>query len=231
MPRSDRLSDNVGAAAGLAFAVLVFVSVAAVDPQRGVSDQALQSWWADSGNRDGFVFSTYTLLLACPLFLLFASRLQRRLRAVDASGWADTAIACAIVVTVALGATAVFRGVVARSMRFADEPLPGVDTLRFATDLTYASWDVVMLFVALLVAVVSILTLVTRVLPRWLGWLGVPVTVGILVAVAVQSAPFALPLLIVWVVATSVHLWRAPAIAPIAAASWQADLDQSSARA
>jgi hypothetical protein len=202
----------LGAVAGVAFAVLLFASVAVVDPQRGVSDQDLQTWWADSGNRNGFVISTYTLLIACPLFLLFVSRLRMRLQAVDLNGWADTVFACGIVVTTALGFCAVTRGVIAGSVRFADEPVPGVDTLRFETDLAYAAWDLVILFATVLVAITSVLALVSGALPRWIGWLGVLVTLGSAILLAVQSAPFSIPLLIIWVLANSVQMWRSPAV-------------------
>jgi hypothetical protein len=229
MPRSVRLADILGAIAGVAFAVLLFVSVATVDPQRGVSDQELQTWWADSSNRDGFIISMYTLLLACPLFLLFVSRLRMRLRAADASGWADVVFACGIVVTTALGVCAVLRGVVAGSARFADEPLPGVDTLRFATDLAYAAWDLVILFAAILVAVASILALVTRVMPRWIGWLGVPVAIGCAILLAAHVAPLSIPLLIIWVLANSVQLWRAPAAAPVGEPARQPEVSSAQA--
>jgi hypothetical protein len=227
MPQSIRLADMVGAIAGVAFSVLLFVSVAAVDPQVGVSDQELQTWWADAGNRNGFVISMYTLLLACPLFLLFISRLRTRLRAADYGGWADTVFACGIVVTTALGVCAVTRGVIASSMRFADEPLPGVDTLRFGTSLSYAAWDLVFLFVAVLVAIASVLALVKGAMPRWIGWLGVPVTAGCVILWVVQLAPFAIPLLIIWVVANSVQLWRAPAAAAAGDPTWQLESTQA----
>ncbi len=229
MPRSIHLADRLGAAAGVAFAVLIFLSVASVDPQRGVSDQEQQTWWADSGNRNGFVISMYTLLLACPLFLLFVSGLRTRLRTAHAGGWADTVFACGIVVTTALGVCAVFRGVIAGSMRFVDEPLPGVDTLRFQTDLAYAAWDLVILFVAVLVAITSILALATDALPRWIGWLGVPVAVGSAILLAIHIAPFAIPLLIIWVIANSVHLWRAPAAAPSGRPTWQPEVSHTQA--
>jgi hypothetical protein len=229
MSRSIRLADGLSAAAGVAFAVLIFLSVASVDPQRGVSDQELQTWWEDSGNRNGFVLSMYTLLLACPLFLLFVSGLRTRLRTADAGGWADTVFACGIVVTTALGVCAVIRGVVATSVRFADEPLPGVDTLRFQTDLAYAAWDLAILFVAVLVAITSILALATDALPRWIGWLGVPVAVGSAILLAIHIAPFAIPLLIIWVIANSVHLWRAPAAASARGAAWQPEVSSGQA--
>lgn len=229
MPRSIRLADILGAAAGIGFAILLFFSVASVDPQRGVTDQELQTWWADSGNRDGFVVSMYMLLLTAPLFLLFVARLRKRLQAADAAGWADTVLACGIVVATALGLCAVLRGVVAGSVRFADEPLPGVDTLRFATDLAYASWDLVILFVVVLVAIVSGLALVTRALPRWFGWLGVPVALGSAIMLAVQSGPFSLPLLIIWVLAGSVHLLRSPAGAPVGAPARQPEVSSAQA--
>lgn len=210
MPRSMRLADILGAIAGIAFVVLVFVSVASVDPQKGVSDDELQTWWSDSGNRNAFVISTYTLLAASPLFLMFVSRLRTRLRSADGSGWADIVYACGIVATVGLGMCGLLRGVVARSMRFDDEPLPGVDTLRFATYLAFTAWDLVILFVAVLVAVVSVMALTTRVLPRWYGWLGAVVAIGCLAMIAMQSAPFAIPLMHVWVLAGCVHLLRTP---------------------
>jgi len=150
------------------------------------------------------------LLLAGPLFLLFVSRLRMRLRATDASGWADVAFGCGIVMSAALGMVAVLRGVISRSVSVDDEPLPGVDTLRFATSLAFHVWDVVILFAVVLVAVVSAHALATRALPRWLGWLGVPVALGSAVMLAVQSSAFSLPLLIIWVLAGSVHLLRTP---------------------
>src|SRR5215216_4522938 len=215
MSRSIRLADKLGAVAGIAFGVLLFLGTAVIDPKVGVSDQELQTWWADSGNRNGLIVSMYAMLLACPMFLLFVSRLRMRLRAADAGGWADTVFACGIVVTTALGVGAVTRGVIASSMRFADEPLPGVDTLRFATNLAYATWDLVILFMVVLVASASILALATHARPRWLGWLGVPVAVGCAILLAVHLAPFSIPLLIIWVLANSVQLWRAPIAAPV----------------
>jgi hypothetical protein len=215
MPRSIRLADKLGAAAGVAFTLLMFVSVAVVDPERGVSDQELQSWWADSSNRNGLVISMYSILVACPLFLLFVSRLRKRLQFADAGGWADLAFACGIVVTAALGVVAVTRGVVAGSMRFEDEPLPGVDMLRFQTDLVYAVWDLAILFAAVLIAVASILAMVTHVLPRWLAWLGVIAAAGSAILLAIHVAPLSLPLLFIWVLASSVQLVREPAAVPV----------------
>jgi hypothetical protein len=214
MSGSIRFADRLGAAAGIAFVVLVFLGVASVDPKRGVTDQELLTWWADAGNRDGFVFSMYALLAACPLFLIFVSRVRTRLRATDAAGWSDVFFGCGIVATAALGAEAILRGVIARSVNLGDEPVPGVDTLRFQTELAYFSWDLVMLFMAVAVAVASILALTTQALPRWLGWLGVPIAVASLVLVAAQGASFAIPLLHVWVIASCVHLVLSPATVP-----------------
>ena len=227
MPRSIRLADTMGAAAGIAFAILLFLSVASVDPQLGVSDQELQTWWADSGNRDGFIASMYMLLLACPLLLVFVSRLRTRLQAADVAGWADTVLACGIVLTTALGLCAILRGVVAGSVRFADEPLPGVDTLRFATYLAYTVWDLVILFGIAMVTIISALGLLTRSLPRWFGWLGVPIAVGSAILLAAQSAPLAIPLFNVWVLAGSVHLLRSRSAAPVGAPTRQPEVSSA----
>jgi hypothetical protein len=215
MQRSNRIADTIGALAGVAFVALLFAAVAAVDPQRGVTDEELLTWWSDSGNRDGYVFSMYALLAACPLFLLFALRLRSRLRTGDKAGWADMAFACGIVATAAPGVCAVTRGVIASSMRFEDEPLPGVDTLRFSTSLAFSAWDVVILFVGVMVAIAAVLSLFTHALPRWHSLIGLPVAVGCLALMAARMAPFAIPLVHVWVLATCVQLWRSPAAVPV----------------
>ena len=209
----SRRSDFIGAIAGVLFVVLVFVGIASVDPKRGVSDQELLRWWADSGNRDGFVFSMYAFLLACPAFLFFNSRLRARLGTRDEQGWADTVFACGNVFTAVLGVEAITRGVIARSVRLADEPLPGVDTLRFGTDLAYFTWDLVILIAALMVGLTSILALSAGALPRWLGWLGVPVCAACLIAVAIQVAAFAIPAMLIWVLANCANLARNPTLA------------------
>ena len=220
MARSNSLADKLGAVGGIATAVLLFLGVAAVDPQRGVSDQEMLDWWADGGNRDGFVFSMYALLLACPFFLVFVGRLRTRLRGSDSGGWADTVYAFGIVATTALGVCAVTRGAVAKSVRFADEPVPGVDTLRFTTDLAVASWDLVILFAALVVAITAVLSLANHVLPRWHGWLGVAVSAGCVILLAAQVASFSLPLLNIWLIATGIQMLRDSAVSPVDGAAW-----------
>jgi hypothetical protein len=215
MSSSTRLADTIGAIAGVVFAILLFLSVAAVDPVRGVPDQELQEWWAEGGNRTGFITSMYILMVASPIFLLFVSRLRMRLRTVEASGWAEIVFALGLVTTTAIGFCAITRGIVASAIRFQDEPLPGVDTLRFATELSYAAWDLVILFMAVLVGSVSILALLAHALPRWVGWLGVPFSVAGPVFIALHMAPFSIPLFIIWIVATSVHLLRTAAAAQI----------------
>jgi hypothetical protein len=212
MSQSNRLADIIGAAAGIGSVILIFLGVASVDPLRGASDQELLTWWADSGNRDGFIVSMYLLLAACPLLLLFFTRMRMRLRAADAGGWADVAFACGIVATGALSICAILRGIIPASVRFDDEPLPGVDTLRFATTLAYAAWDPVILFAGAYVAVVTTLALTTHAFPRWFGWLGVPVSLGCAVLLVLQSGPLALPLLNVWILAGSVHLLRSSSV-------------------
>jgi hypothetical protein len=221
MSSSNRLSDKLGGVAGVAFCVLAFVGVASVDPVRGASDQKLLAWWADAGNRNALLFSMYAMLLACPCFLLFVSRLRSRLQPGEPGGWSDLVYASGIVVTGALGVVAVIRGVIAASMRFHDEPLPGVDTLRFQTNLLYAIWDVAILFTVVLIAIASILAFATRAQPRWLSWLGVVVSVGSLGLLAAQIAPISLPLLYIWVLANSVLLWRSPAPGTVSTSAWQ----------
>ena len=210
MNRPGQLSDILGAIAGVAFALLFFVSIAAVDPLRGATDQELLDWWSDSGKRRASIVSMYAMLVAGLFFLVFLARLRARLRAVEATdGWSALVFASGIVFAAALAICAVSRAMIAQAVRFGDEPLPGPDTLRYATEVQIAALGLIAIpFATLLVAAASALILRTRPFARWVGWLGLTVVAGSLVAVALLRGPLASPLLMVWVLAISFELWR-----------------------
>src|SRR5215212_7152173 len=109
MNRSAQPSNILGAVAGVAFAVLFFIGLAAVDQPRGATDQELVTWWSDSGKRLDSIVSMYTMLLAGPFFLVFLARLRARLRAVEPNGggWTDLAFAAGIVFAAVLSLCAV----------------------------------------------------------------------------------------------------------------------------
>ena len=128
-------SKIVGAGAGIVAALLIFLSVAVVDPLREATDDELIRWWSTNSNLDDLIISGYTRLFALPFFLVFAAQLRNTLRHAGGGLWTDVAYSSGIVCAGALGVAALLRIVLAQSVRLGDEPLPGVDTLRLATDI------------------------------------------------------------------------------------------------
>jgi hypothetical protein len=211
MNRSTSLSSTLGALAGVGFALLLFFSVFIVDPLRQATDQELLAWWSDSGKLRDNIISMYFLVLAAPLFLVFLAQLCRRLRSAGepAESWTGLVFGAGVAFAALLSVTAFSRGVVAQSIRFSDEPIPGPDTLRYATALSQAAFSIgAVPFATIAIAVSSVIIVRTGVLARWLGWLGLVVAAGSLILIAMLIGAFAIPLITVWTVATSFVIWR-----------------------
>jgi hypothetical protein len=217
MNRSSPLSDILGAIAGVAFALLFFVSLAAVDPLREASNQELLDWWSDGTNRDTLHVSMYAMLLAGPCFLVFLTRLRARLLAAEpADGWTALVFAAGIVFVATHSVRAVFRGVIVHAVEFRGEPapvggasLPGPDLLRFVAAVGDASMGLVVIPLAtLLVVAASALILRTRPFGRWVGWLGLVVAALSLALIGLLMGPWASPLILIWVLAASAELVR-----------------------
>jgi hypothetical protein len=217
MNRSGRWSDIVGAFAGIAFALLFFVSLAAVDPLREATNQELLDWWSDGSNRDNLRVSMYMMLLAGPAFLVFLTRLRARLLAADqGNGWTALVFAAGIVFVATLSIRAVFRGVIVQAVEFRGESapvgvvsLPGTDLLRYVAAVADMSMGLVVIpFATLLMVAASALILRTRPFGRWVGWLGLVASALNLVLVVLLMGPWASPLIQVWVIAASVELVR-----------------------
>ena len=61
---------------------------------------------------------------------------------------------------------------------------------------------------ALTITAISVVTLGTAALPRWIGYIGLGATLVIAVAVAAQIGAYAIPAALLWAVCLSVALWR-----------------------
>ena len=211
MNRSASLSSTLAALAGVGFAVLFFLSVFVADPLRQATDQELLAWWSDSGKLRETIISMYFLVLAAPLFLVFLAQLCRRLRSAGelAESWTGLVFGAGVAFASLLAVTAISRGVIAQSIRFSDEPIPGPDTLRYATELSGALFGMgAMPFAAITVAIASVIIVRTGVLARWLGWLGFVVAALTLALAALLIGGLAIPLITLWTVATSFVMWR-----------------------
>ncbi|OAI40957.1 hypothetical protein AYO38_00825 [bacterium SCGC AG-212-C10] len=221
MNRAQPYSLILGAISGVAFAVLMFVGVAAVDPIREGSGQEFVDWWSVASNQEALLTSMYARLLAVPVFMIFFTQLRTKLRASERqSEWLDIATGGAIAFVVALALSGLLRGVIAQDVRIADQELPGGDTLRFASMLSYQSYGLlVMGFATVTMAAVSVVILQTRMMGRWLGWTGIVIAAISAIAVVALMGAFATPLVILWSLASSVELVRTRNAAPAAASA------------
>src|SRR5262245_2415226 len=94
---------RIGAAAGTAFALCLFVGVAMLGIPRGATDQELASWWSDGGNQATAVVSMYLFVLAGLSFLVFLAKLRSRL--LEAEGGAGELTSLAFASGIAFVAT------------------------------------------------------------------------------------------------------------------------------
>ncbi len=211
MNRTTPLSSTLAALAGVGFAILWFVSVASVDPQRSRTDQELLTWWSDSGNQDAMIVSMFAMLVAALVFLVFLVQLCHLLRSAGGIGerWNGLVFGGGLGFVALISVTAFSRGLIAHAMRFEDEPLPGPDTLRYATAFSQAAMGLGAIpFVAIAIATASVIIVRSAVLARWLGWFGLVVAALTLVVVVLQVGALASPLIMLWTVAASFVLWR-----------------------
>ena len=201
-----------GAVAGVVFALFLFFSMATVDPLRQASDQELLQWWSEDSNLQGSFVSMYLMLMAVPFFLAFLVQLRSRLRsAEEPRGWSDLVFSSGLVFAALLGVAAFSRGVIAQSVSLSDEPLPGADVLRYATEFSTAAYGLgAMPAAAIMVGAASVIVLRTKALAAWLGWFGILVAAASLTAVAVLLGALASPLLVIWVFAAAFNLVRSP---------------------
>jgi hypothetical protein len=210
MDRPNPLASTVGAIAGVAFAALLFIGLAVVDPLREATDAELLAWWTDSDHLRESLISMYAKLAAVPFLLIFVAQLRARLCSRDpGSAWSGTLLGVGIVFAVALAVSAFARGIIVQAVELQDEPLPGVDTLRYATQLADAAMSLVAMPAgAIVLATAAALVLRTRAFGRWLGWLGLVLAAASIVPVVLLAGAFASPLIQIWVLAASFEMWR-----------------------
>jgi hypothetical protein len=207
--------SRIGALAGLAFVLCFFVGVAMLELPRSATDRELVAWWSDTGNQTTAVVSMYLFVLAGLCFLVFLVKLRSRLLAAEGGAGEQTALvfAAGVVFVSMLFVAAALRGVIGFALKspVSGESLPGGDTLRFIPQIGYAVTGTGgLLAAALAMAGTSWLILKTGVFGRWLAWLGAVAAVAVAVASAALSGVVAIPAVLVWTLATSVALWRAP---------------------
>jgi hypothetical protein len=191
------------------------MGTATLDIPRGASDAKLVAWWADSGNQTTAIVSMYLFIVAGLCFLLFLTKLRSRLLAAEAGTGELTSlvVASGAVFVAMLLVAAASRGVIGFAVKSPgdNESLPGADTLRYLPQTGYAALGIGgLLAAAVAMATTSWLIVRTAVFGRWLAWLGAATALVTVVAAAALVGMVAIPAMLIWVLAVSVAMWRAP---------------------
>lgn len=152
-------------------------------------------------------------ILGSMAFAIFAARLWGALRrAEDAPAWISTGAFGAALLAIA--ASFVDKTIFAAIVMLAGNGLePAAAFALYA--VASASFLLFSVFVGLSIGLAAIVVLETGVLHRWLGWLGLVVLVlAVIGAVLPEIGFLAFPLVLVWLVATSLLLLRRPLVGP-----------------
>jgi hypothetical protein len=213
--RASRTSAaKAASAAAVLFAVTFFLTVASVNVPHTSNDAKLLDWWQQSANLNAGIASELFAIAAAVLFIVvinYFRTLTTRSHAgheqVTAFAYSmGTAFACTLLVSSAL------RGVVGHLVKVQDEPLPGIDVLRYSTALNYSLiGTATMAVLSLAIGAVSVVVLRTHVLGTWVGYVGVVCAAVIMVAVLAMYGAFAIPLALLWALCFAVAIWRQPA--------------------
>lgn len=168
---------------GIAFVALWLAAFAvALFDEGGESDAEIVAYYADEGNLGRYQTLFFLVVLASLVFLGFLAVLRSRLaRAEGRAGPLTTLIFGAGIAasTIWLVAGVFWMGVAyttSETKEFRIDP----DTERLVSEMAYLFWVTGMYAAILVVLGTSLLALRTRVLPRWLGWLGLPIAVSLL---------------------------------------------------
>jgi len=202
---SSLFGPRVAAFFGVAFAVLLFLGVASLDFPIEATDQEVLDWWSKDSNQTAALVSMAFVAFSGFALGLFVSFLRDRLNGTN--GTAGNALFVVGLGAVAmLLATAGARGAMANAL-MNDEPLPGVDTLRFSAELSHAIMEVALMSVGVSIVLAAWAILKTRAFPAWSGW--VSAVLGVLtVAGVVVVGPLVIPITLLWALAMSVAVWR-----------------------
>ena len=208
-----QLAAKVAAVAGIGSAVAFVAGTAVLNVPLKASDRELVQWWAVGSHQTDALASMLSFTLSGLLFLVFLAHLRTRLQAAEGGAGTLTTIVHSagllFVATLFVAATA--RGVIGYAAKSPAEsqPLPGVDMLRYLPQFSYGVLGLCgMLCISLAIVVTSILALRTHAFGRLVAWLGIVCAAGIAGASVLLVGMVAVPLVLLWTIATSIALWR-----------------------
>jgi hypothetical protein len=211
LSRTSGRARTVACVAALLFGAGFFLTVASVNVPHDASDAKLLDWWQDSGKLNSGLASEFFAIMTAVLFVVLINYVRTVLEPAAMPQWTAFASSMASAFTVLLLVSAALRGVIGHMVQLQDEPLPGIDVLRYSTGLNYTLiGTATMAAFALATLAVSVVIVRSSVLARWAGYVGLGTSLVTLAAVAVGFGAFTIPLAILWAVCMSVALWRQP---------------------
>ena len=199
--RLERFALLAGAVAAVLWVVSVFVLEGAGNPSGPNSGAEIAEFYTD--NRTPILIAATLHVLGGFLFLWFVAALRPVLDAGGAPSWLRTA---AMVGGTAGGALMLAMTGGQSTGATTDSELLTPDTAIVFWRLAHGFFVAAEIALAVFLGALSILALRRLVLPRWLGWFGLAVTVLLLIPpIGWAALLFLLPL---WLIAASVTLWR-----------------------
>jgi MFS family permease len=186
------------------------------------SDARITQWYATHGNAHWLV-SAYLIAAAAPFLLIFAGVLRDRLAAAGTSRiWGSVLLGAgtAFAVTTLVGA-GLYAGVPAARV-FTKAPAPSPDISRYLLGASYGTLVMFSAFAAaLFAATVSIGSLRSRAIPRWLALAGIPASVLML-----ANAVLPMAVITLWFLVASITLTVRPVREPAVVSRRSAPAEQ-----
>lgn len=196
---------KVAVVAAILFGAAMFLTVASVNVPHDASDAKLLEWWQDQSNRTSGVISGLFAVCAAALLAVLMNHVHHLEATRTSPLWRGFAHSMATAFTAAMLITAATRSAIGHLVDVMDEPLPGVDVLRYATALNYQVLGLAAMgALALTILATSVLALRTAAFGRWAAWVGLGCGAIMLAAVGAGYGGFTVPLAILWSVCVGV---------------------------
>ncbi len=196
---------KVAVVAAILFGAAMFLTVASVNVPHDASDAKLLEWWQEQSNRTSGVISGLFAVCAAALLAVLMNHVHHLDATRKSPLWRGFAHSMATAFTAAMLITAATRSAIGHLVDVMDEPLPGVDVLRYATALNYQVLGLAAMgALALTILATSVLALRTAAFGRWAAWIGLGCGAIMLAAVGAGYGGFTVPLAILWSVCVGV---------------------------
>lgn len=196
---------KVAVVAAILFGAAMFATVAAVNVPHDVSDAKLLDWWQQESNRMSGIISGLFAVSAAALLAVLMNYIHHLDATRRSPLWRAFAHTMAGAFTAAMLITAATRSAIGHLVDVMEEPLPGVDVLRYATALNYQVLGLAAMgALALTIVATSVLALRTAAFGKWAAYVGLGSGIVMLAAVGAGYGGFTVPLAILWSVCVGI---------------------------